>query len=667
MEEKENEEFEIDFNKILSFVKSKKKIMIYSLLIILLLAAGYSRTRNIPNLQGKYLLSPDDPYVFLRYSLDIANGHLPKNDTLRYYPIGFPTSKENLFMAYLAGYTYKIANSINPSISMYDIAAYLTPLLFVISLVIFFFLTKEIFNDEIISLISTGFLAFSIALLQRTSAGFLEKEPIFLPMFLAAMFFFIKSYKKDKHYLYATLSGIFTGLAAFASGLFIFIMLFISMFFAIETFFERINKRKLYKYLIWLMFSIIVTSILTTKYGGFSIKILKTVQFQIPLIVAVFGIVSTYIKKPKIFEKIPNKFFYLLITICIAIAGGFILLGASSFVKVINMYYTRISTPYGATSRFTSSVSENQPPVFYSKYGSSWWTTFGLPLRIGGISINTGVFFIMFFIGAILLFYETFKKYNYGKHLTYAFALFSLALVFENFSNRSYHWVNILFSQQWVFALIFVIVGLIFVLKNKDLNELKGRNILILVWYIISIMAANGAVRLFFIMAFPAAILSAYFIKWCTNWLSKHAKKYDLIPYLFSALVIIVMFFVVSQANAYMNPNLGIWYESMDWIKENTPEDAIFTHWWDYGYLVQALGNRATIGDPGNFHVERNYDIGGHVFNAFNSSEIVWFANKYKFYGKDAYLLIPSEDILKFVQIARLGSLSENAYVKCFP
>jgi len=34
-------------------------------------------------------------------------------------------------------------------------------------------------------------------------------------------------------------------------------------------------------------------------------------------------------------------------------------------------------------------------------------------------------------------------------------------------------------------------------------------------------------------------------------------------------------------------------------IKDNTNEDGIFAHWWDYGYWVQTLGKRATIADGG--------------------------------------------------------------------
>ena len=98
-----------------------KKLLNYSvyIILILILCAGfYSRTRNIPALDSQYLLSPDDPYIFLRYSNSIAEtGSIPANDTLRYYPIGHDTSQENTFIAYLAGYSLNfIKIALSPSL-----------------------------------------------------------------------------------------------------------------------------------------------------------------------------------------------------------------------------------------------------------------------------------------------------------------------------------------------------------------------------------------------------------------------------------------------------------------------------------------------------------------------------------------------------------------------
>ena len=39
------------------------------------------------------------------------------------------------------------------------------------------------------------------------------------------------------------------------------------------------------------------------------------------------------------------------------------------------------------------------------------------------------------------------------------------------------------------------------------------------------------------------------------------------------------------------------WTESMEWIKNNTPKDAVIASWWDYGYWISTLGQRASIAE----------------------------------------------------------------------
>ena len=39
------------------------------------------------------------------------------------------------------------------------------------------------------------------------------------------------------------------------------------------------------------------------------------------------------------------------------------------------------------------------------------------------------------------------------------------------------------------------------------------------------------------------------------------------------------------------------WIIAMDWIKNNTEEDAVIASWWDYGYWITTLGERKTIVD----------------------------------------------------------------------
>jgi len=45
------------------------------------------------------------------------------------------------------------------------------------------------------------------------------------------------------------------------------------------------------------------------------------------------------------------------------------------------------------------------------------------------------------------------------------------------------------------------------------------------------------------------------------------------------------------------NISTNDWTESMQWLKENTPEDAVIAAWWDYGYWISTLAERKTLAD----------------------------------------------------------------------
>ena len=39
------------------------------------------------------------------------------------------------------------------------------------------------------------------------------------------------------------------------------------------------------------------------------------------------------------------------------------------------------------------------------------------------------------------------------------------------------------------------------------------------------------------------------------------------------------------------------WLDALDWIKNNTPKDAVIASWWDYGYWISTMSDRATLAD----------------------------------------------------------------------
>lgn len=49
-------------------------------------------------------------------------------------------------------------------------------------------------------------------------------------------------------------------------------------------------------------------------------------------------------------------------------------------------------------------------------------------------------------------------------------------------------------------------------------------------------------------------------------------------------------------------PSTNDWMVTLEWIKNNTPKDAIVGSWWDYGYWIQTVGDRTTLIDNATLH-----------------------------------------------------------------
>jgi dolichyl-diphosphooligosaccharide--protein glycosyltransferase len=51
------------------------------------------------------------------------------------------------------------------------------------------------------------------------------------------------------------------------------------------------------------------------------------------------------------------------------------------------------------------------------------------------------------------------------------------------------------------------------------------------------------------------------------------------------------------------------WLDSMEWIKNNTPKDPVVAAWWDYGYWISTMGERATLADNSTVHTKKIENI----------------------------------------------------------
>tara|TARA_B100000315_G_C14565701_1_gene582844 strand:- start:1271 stop:2449 length:1179 start_codon:yes stop_codon:yes gene_type:complete len=172
------------------------------------------------------------------------------------------------------------------------------------------------------------------------------------------------------------------------------------------------------------------------------------------------------------------------------------------------------------------------------------------------------------------------------------------------------------------------------------------------------VVAARGAMRLFFVFAPITTILASFLILSVFRY-TKLVKDKVYKTLLYALVFLISLPIIFSSASlslaqaGYTSPSFNNqWQDAMSWVKQNTQEDAVFAHWWDYGYWVQAEGSRATITDGGNYYAYWNHLMGRHVLTAKSYEE----ALEYLKVHNTTHLLIISDEIGKYTAYSSIGS-----------
>ncbi len=113
----------------------------------------------------------------------------------------------------------------------------------------------------------------------------------------------------------------------------------------------------------------------------------------------------------------------------------------------------------------------------------------------------------------------------------------------------------------------------------------------------------------------PIALGTGLFIGLIVPYFKKHIKDAR-----YAALVVLVIIAFVAYApvsNAYAFSSSKVvpgtddsMYNSMLWIKNNTPQDTVLTSWWDFGHLFTAVADRPVTFDGGSQNTPRAYWVG---------------------------------------------------------
>jgi len=677
MEEQITEKFERE-KKVLNFFKRKFNWFVYLILVVILwinikiriIPMKINPLTGNPGLwditTNNWTLGPDlDPFFFLRWAKTIIEqGSLPVIDTMRYVPLGYETTNSTTLLPNLIVYLYRFLHLFYDKVTV-EYAAVILPVIFsVFTAIAFFLLVKKIFEEKgkkissIIALIATFFLVTLPSLLPRTIAGIPEKESVAFGLMFFTFYFVLCAWKSNKIWkgiLFGIIAGFFTGMMALIWGgvLFIYVTMAIAGFIAFM--FYKIHKKEFIVYSSWIVSSVLFWLPFTARYS--LVEILTSASTGIAFMVWVFMGVYLVLDKYNLlnFKKIPRTIISIIVSILVLVLLSSIFISPQVIPNIAKNMIRDISNPY--SDRLSYTVAENKQPFF-----SDWKSSFG-PL-IKGIPL----FFWLFFIGSIFLFYEMIKHLKKQKVLlTISYILFLLALVFSNYSSTSI--LNgssglSLFVYFTGFLILICGFGYVLFFKKEGnlLKESKFEYLFLFSLFIVGIIAGRSGIRLIMLLAPIAVIPISYLTITVINGLFE--KKKDLVKLFFIIFSIFIIISVpytlyynyqVSRATAEAHiPNQYTyqWQEAMSWVRENTTENAVFGNWWDYGYWIQTMGERATMLDGGNSISYWDYLMGRHGLTASNESEALEL-----FYNHNiTYFLIDSTDIGKYPAFSSIGS-----------
>ncbi|MFH0798424.1 MAG: STT3 domain-containing protein, partial [Candidatus Woesearchaeota archaeon] len=664
---------ELSFNKeelqrrkdeFLNTLSKKKSYLVYLALAVIMYVGYWIRTLNVALLQNKLPVELDS-FAFLRYAQYILeHGKLMAVDYMRYYPWGFSAMDEFKFLSYFMVYLYKFLHMFIPSMTLDKAVMLYPPIAFAVGIIFFFLLIRKLFNWKV-AIMASALLTVIPAYLYRTIAGFSDKEAFAMTALFVTFYILVSAWQSKKSTMkclgLAALAGLANGIMGIVWGGVTYTFFIIGLFIIIQILINKFDKKDFYLYSIW--FAALITTLFTgypARFNAISFLTSTTTQIltlamAVALTHYLFVQINLFKLKDKIQKKMPVGIFSLVFPIVAALLLFPMIWGPSFFIDKAGDVYVHLVEPFG-TTRWALTVAESHQPYFTDWVGQMNWT-----------------FIILMFGGITIMFYELIKPVK-RKALTFTamFLIVILGICMSRYSPASKVFngiskLSLLFyiGSMAAFFAILIYSYIKSYKENKDvferLKEIDLSLLFVVLWFFFMEIAARGAIRLLFPFTPIACIAAAY----CLDKSFEYSKKYikqDLLKigaYIFIVLVLGSFFIgsgsfmtqTINQAK-YTGPAYNSqWQQGMDWVRGNTPENAVFAHWWDYGYWVQGGGRRATLSDGGNAVGGINHFIGRHVLTGHSDIE----ALEYMKARNATHLLMIKDEVGKYPAFSSIG------------
>jgi len=672
--------------KVFNFVK-KGQGWVVILLIIAVILGIYIRSLPMSDHGGNpglwdittntWTLGPDlDPWLFLRNAQTIVDqGSLPAIDMFRNVPLGFDNLIESQLLPHMIVWTYKILRLIGMDVNIEFAGVIFPVIMFALTIISYFFFVREIFirktkksvlKANIISLIATFFMIVVPVFMSRTVAGIPEKESAAFFFIFLSFYLFLKAWKSKKIrncVILGSLAGISTGMMGLIWGGVLYIFIPIGLASLIAFILNKVKISNFLAYGSWIFVSFSILIYFSSKYslvGMFTSLSTGFAFLTLFIIITHYFIWNTKISKIKLLNesKLPKTVISFIISIILLAILSVVLLGPSFILEKGKTIHQTIFKP--VFGRWNITVAENRQPNF-----QEWSGNFGPFVK------NIPLMFWLFFIGSVVLFRKMLLRLRNKDAwvLTGFYIFFLMGIIFSRYSSSSVFNGDNFISKSFYYiaALMFVISVIYYYIKydqrgDDSFRKIRFEYLLLLSLLVLTLFTVRGAVRLILVLGPIAPIFVGFLIVESINKFFR--TKEDVWKVIVGLIVLMILissmytFFIYyksvkAQAYATVPSSYNIqWQKAMEWVRDNTPTDSVFSHWWDYGYWVQSIGKRATVLDGGNAQVYWNYLMGRLVLTGDNQDDALEFL-----YNHDStHLLIDSSDIGKYTAFSSIGS-----------
>lgn len=603
-----------------------------------------------------------DPHYFLRVGqtiLDSENGSMPSSDAFRFSPLRQASWHKEIMPNIVVFIYHAFGGMFNATYNAVNVAS--PVIFFIVGLILFFILCYILVMKKTFALLATAFLAFIPSYLYRTMAGFSDHESIGMMAFFFALILFALGAKYLTENKKPWIIGLFGVLTGFGTALTVacwggvanFLMMILPVSFILIWLFNNNKPNKAFMfngvlfYFLWIIFTLIFG-----KVFGFPINTVSSFFTSGNGIASlgVFGfiVIDSILSLIKI-ELIKKKLRILYsagATIILGIIGLFVV-GRNPF-GMIGQIIQSLIKPF-AEGRFGATVAENAQPFL-----ADWINNMG------------NILFWLFICGCILFGYVLSRDIKNPKRALSFFVLYSLmifGIVFSKVSSSHMFNGENLFSYLFYFIPLIVFAIYFVWLYINDNFKFSTQECLIFALIFVTIISGRAAARVFFVITPFVVLIAAYFVvKLFYMWKS---SRDDLLKTLFIVgLIVSLILSIVAINQSYLassytaertGPSANAqWQNVMGWIRNNTSEDSVFAHWWDYGYWTQTLGQRASLADGGHFQgaEDGNHKIGRYVLTTPNPET----AYSYFKSMESTHLLIDQTDVGKYGAYSKIGS-----------